>query len=86
MLDKNDKNWIVENFATKKELYLVRDELKGDISEIKELVTKTLNAVDKFSGKVADLEQESKMGAVTLRRHDVQIHELATATGTTLSE
>ena len=86
MLVKNDKNWIVENFATKKELYLVRDELKGDISEIKELVTKTLNAVDKFSGKVADLEQENKMGAITLRRHDVQIHELATATGTTITE
>ena len=55
MLTKDDKNWVVENFAIKKELYLVRNELKDDISEVKELVKKTFNAVDKFSGKVADL-------------------------------
>jgi len=86
MLTKDDKNWVVENFAIKKELYLVRNELKDDISEVKELVKKTFNAVDKFSGKVADLEQENKMGSLTLRRHGVQIEELAKATGTTLSK
>ena len=73
MLNKQDKDWIVDNFATRKELYLVRDELKSDISEIKTLVKETLDAVDGFSGKVADLNQESKMGAITLRRHGVNI-------------
>lgn len=51
-----------------------------------EKVDKMLNILDGFAGKVADLEQENKMGAVTLRRHDVQIHELATATGTSISK
>jgi hypothetical protein len=86
MLTKDDKNWIVNNFATSKELYLVRDELKNDISEIKKLVESTHNAVDKFTGNVATLVQENKMGALTLRRHGVQIHELATATGVKLSQ
>lgn len=45
-----------------------------------------LNILDGFTGKVADLDQENKMGTITLRRHDVQIHELAKTTGTTLSE
>ena len=49
-------------------------------------IDKVLNKLDKFVGKVADLEQENKMGAVTLRRHGIQIHELATATGTAISE
>ncbi len=86
MLTREDKNWIVGNFSTKKELYIVRDELKDDILEIKELVKKTLNSVDKFSGNMADLQQENKMGAITLRRHGIQIQELAKATGTALSE
>ena len=79
------KKWTLENFATKGEMYLIRDELKSDISEVKELVKKTFNAVDKFSGRVSTLEQENKMGAVTARRHGIHIQELAKATGTTLS-
>lgn len=51
-----------------------------------EKIDKVLNILDGFSGKVADLDQENKMGAITLRRHDTQIHELATATGTKISE
>ncbi len=51
-----------------------------------EKIDKILTILDGFAGKVADLDQENKFGAVTLRRHDVQIHELATSTGTTLSE
>lgn len=51
-----------------------------------EKVDKMLNILDGFTGKVADLDQENKMGAVTLERHGIQIRELATATGTTISE
>ncbi|MBI2409830.1 hypothetical protein HYV30_02185 [Candidatus Kaiserbacteria bacterium] len=80
------KDWALANLATKKEMYIIRDELKEDISEVKELVQKTLNAVDGFTGKVADLDQESKFGAAVLHRHDVQIHELAAATGTKITE
>ncbi|MHB8860188.1 MAG: hypothetical protein ACYC48_00430 [Minisyncoccota bacterium] len=54
--------------------------------EIRSLVTKTLTTVQGFAGNVATLEQENKMGALTLRRHDIQIHELAHATRTTISE
>lgn len=51
-----------------------------------EKVDKILNILDGFAGKVADLDQENKMGARTLHRHGIQIHELAQATGTTISE
>jgi hypothetical protein len=51
-----------------------------------EKVDKVLNMLDGFTGRVADLDQENRMGALTLRRHDIQIHELAQATGTTISE
>lgn len=50
-----------------------------------EKVDKILTQLDGFAGKVADLEQENKMGAITLHRHGIQIHELAQATGTKLS-
>lgn len=45
-----------------------------------------LNILDDFTGKVASLDQEDKMGLIILRRHDAQIHELATATGTAITE
>ncbi len=51
-----------------------------------EKVDKMLVQLDKFTGNIANLDQENKFGAVTLRRHDIQIHELATATSTTISE
>ena len=51
-----------------------------------EKLDKLMTMLDGFTGKVADLDQENKMGARTLRRHDVQIHELAMATSTTISE
>ena len=110
MLTKDDKKFLIENFATKKELSALRDgfdllrnkiamsslekfDFKSRVDSIEassvrteEKIDKVLNILDGFSGKVADLEQENKMGAITLRRHDVQIHELAKVTGTTLSE
>lgn len=49
-------------------------------------IDKVLTIVQGFAGNVADLEQESRMGAITLRRHDIQIHELAHATSTAISE
>lgn len=54
--------------------------------EIRSLVRQTLTATNGLAGKIADLEQENKMGSITLHRHDIQIHELSTATGTTISE
>lgn len=50
-----------------------------------EKVDKVLDILDGFSGKVSDLEQENKMGAVTLRRYGIQIEELAKATKTKIS-
>lgn len=54
--------------------------------EIHSLASQTLGIVEGLAGKVASLDQENKMGSLTLRRHDIQIHELATATGTAISE
>lgn len=51
-----------------------------------EKIDKLINIGDGNAGNIADLQQENKMGSITLRRHDIQIHELATATGTKLSE
>lgn len=86
MLTKDDKGWITENFVTRGEFRSDMAEIKEDLKDLKKNINKVLNAVDKFSGKVADLEQENKMGAITLRRHDVQIHELAAASGTAITE
>ncbi|MEK7086603.1 MAG: hypothetical protein AAB709_02585 [Patescibacteria group bacterium] len=84
MLTKEDKNWIEETIEDKIEEKLVSIEESNIRTE--EKLDKVLNILDGFAGKVADLDQENRMGAITLRRHDVQIHELATATGTTISE
>ena len=60
--------------------------LEQSVNEVREISQKTLTIVEGVVGNVADLEQENKMGAITLRRHDVQIHELAHATSTKISE
>lgn len=86
MLTKDDKNWVIENFVTKGEFRTGLHEVKEGISRVEELSKKTLTIVEGLAGRIADLDQENKMGAITVRRHDVQIHELSTATGTTISE
>ncbi len=62
------------------------DSIEASSIRTEEKIDKVLTILDGFAGKVADLNQENKFGAVTLQRHDVQIHELATATGTAISE
>ena len=87
MLTKDDKNWIEETIEEKLvsiEESNIRTEER--IIRTEEKIDDVLNKLDKFTGNIADLDQENKMGARTLRRHDIQIHELATATGTTISE
>jgi len=110
MLTKDDKKFLTENFATKKELMAIRDgfdllrnktmfsslekfNVKSEIEAMRasdirteEKIDKVLNILDGFSGKVADLEQENKMGAITLRRYGIQIEELAKATKTKISK
>jgi len=44
------------------------DLLEASSVRTEEKVDKILNILDGFSGKVADLEQENKMGAITLHR------------------
>lgn len=86
MLTKDDKGWITDNFVTRGEFRSELKEVKDGISRMEGKIDKIITIVDGFAGKVADLDQENKMGAVTLHRHDIQIRELATATGTTISE
>ncbi len=86
----------IKTLATSKELTQVKVDVKilankltgveDSYSRMENKVDKVLNKLDKFTGTVADLQQENKMGAVTLRRHDIQIHELATVTRTSISE
>lgn len=86
MLTKDDKSWIVDNFVTRGEFRSEIKDMKDSLARIEKLTSKTLDITEGFAGKVDDLEQENKMGAITLHRHGIQIQELATATGTTLSQ
>ena len=61
------------------------DSIEASHLRSEEKIDKVLNLLDGFSGKVADLEQENKFGAITLRRHGIQIEELAKATKTKIS-
>jgi len=74
MLTPEDRTWLELKFDSLEERY-GRSEGKVD---------KILNIVEGLAGKVADLDQENKMGAVTLGRHGRQIEQLASASGTTL--
>ncbi|MEK7554192.1 MAG: hypothetical protein AAB517_02380 [Patescibacteria group bacterium] len=62
------------------------DSIEASSVRTEEKVDKILDILDGFSGKVAELDQENKMGERTLHRHGIQIQELAKATGTTLSK
>lgn len=110
MLTKDDKKFLADNFATKKEVGAIRDGLdilrnkltmsslekfdfKSEVEAMRasdirteEKIDKLITIMDGYAGKIADLDQENKMGAITTRRHGIHIQELATATGTTLSK
>ncbi|TSC64608.1 MAG: hypothetical protein G01um101491_231 [Parcubacteria group bacterium Gr01-1014_91] len=62
------------------------DSIEASTIRTEEKIDKMFNIMDGNAGRIAELDQENKMGARTLHRHDIQIHELATATGTTISE
>lgn len=51
-----------------------------------EKIDKLIAIADGNAGRIADLDQENKMGAVTLRRYGIQIEELAKATKTKISQ
>ena len=85
MLTKDDKNWLVDEFVT-------RGEYRTDMAGLEERYLRIETKLDKLiiigegnAGNIADLQQENKMGAVTLRRYGIQIEELATATKTKIS-
>lgn len=85
MLTKEDKSWVVDNFVTSGEFRSEMKDMKDSLARIEKLASKTLDIAEGFAGKIDDLEQENRMGAITLRRHGVNIQELADATGTKLS-
>ncbi len=67
--------------------------LQQAVQRLEQNVARTEGKIDKLitigdgnAGNIADLKQENNFGAITLHRHDIQIHELATATGTAISE
>ncbi|MBI2025173.1 hypothetical protein HYT04_00075 [Candidatus Kaiserbacteria bacterium] len=72
----------LEKFDFKSEVEAMR---ASDI-RTEEKIDKLITIMDGYAGKIAELDQENKMGARTLHRHGVQIQELAKATGTALSE
>ena len=71
----------VEKFSFKAEI----DALRASAIRTEEMVEKLLTIADGNGGAIADLQQENKMGAVTLYRHGIQIEELAKATKTKIS-
>lgn len=85
MLTKEDKSWVVDNFVTRGEFRSEMKDVKESLARIEMLTSKTLDITEGLAGKIDDLEQESRMGAITLRRHGVNIQELAEATGAKLS-
>jgi len=62
------------------------DSMEASSIRTEEKVDKILNIMDGYAGAIADLKQENKMGAVTLRRYGIQIEELAKATKTKISQ
>ena len=60
--------------------------LEKGVDETRGLAQKMVGIAEGLGGRIADLDQENKMGARTLHRHGIQIQELAKATGTTLSQ
>ncbi len=85
MLTKEDKGWIIESFVTRGEFRNDMHEVKEGISRVEVTVNKVLAVVEGLAGKIDVLDQENKMGSITLSRHEKHIQELATATETTLS-
>lgn len=83
--DSLDKN-VTELQVDSKLLQQAIFRLEQGQDEIRSLASQTLTVAQGLAGNIADLEQENRMGAITLRRHDIQIHELAHVTGTTISE
>ncbi len=81
-LQKDVTELVVESSLLQKTV----QRLEKNMERTEGKIDKVLAIVDGFAGTVATLDQENKMGSITLRRHDIQIHELATATGTTISE
>lgn len=72
----------LERFGLKNEI----DALRASSIRTEEMVRQILTMQDGYAGKIADLDQENKMGARTIHRHGIQIHELAKATKTKISE
>lgn len=62
------------------------DGLRASVVRTEEKIDKIMDTLDGFAGRVADLDQENKMGARTLRRYGVNIEELAKATKTRISK
>lgn len=60
------------------------DSIEASSIRTEEKIDKVLTVLDGFAGKVADLEQEDKMGAIALGRHERQIKALGRATRTAL--
>ena len=86
MLTKDDKNWLVDEFVTRGEFRTEIKEFKDGISRMEGKIDKLITISEGNAGNIADLQQENKMGAVTLRRYGIQIEELAKATKTKISQ
>ena len=60
------------------------DALRASTIRTEEMVEKLPTIADGNAGNIADLQQENKMGAITMRRHGIQIEHLAKVAGTKL--
>jgi hypothetical protein len=78
MLTKNDICQLMEVFATRKELYLVRDELKSDIVGFKDEILHEIKAMREELTVVVGYRQHIEDHAEMIIRHEESITQLNT--------
>lgn len=62
------------------------DSIEASTIRTEEKIDKLITIADGNTGNIVDLQQENKMGAAPLRRHGIQIQQLAKTTGTKISQ
>ena len=81
MLDDKDINKLTSVLASKKDV----EEIKSDLSDLKELVQGLIVASDSIAKSIADLTLEYAAISIQLSRHDRWIKQIAEKVGLKLA-
>ena len=80
------RNRIVTSHVEKFDIVSEMQAIRASNIRMEDKFDALMTTLDGYAGKVADIDQENKFGAVILHRHDVQIHELSLGTGVAVSD